>query len=199
MGENILIAGLGNPGKEYAQTRHNVGFMVTDILAKRWGVCFQPEARFLASVATVRRGEDKIFLCQPLTWMNNSGEAVSPLVRYYQVQPSRVLVVLDDADLPVGKLRLRPSGSPGGHHGMESVINRMGSDAIARLKVGIGDAGLRRITGHVLGKFTSSELPIINEVLECAADQTECWLRSGIQKAMNEFNGVFIDPKLEDN
>lgn len=199
MGENYLIAGLGNPGNEYKNTRHNVGFMVTDLLAGHWKASFYEEAKFQACLASVRLGEDRIFLSQPLTWMNSSGDAVGALVRYYQITLSKILVILDDADLPVGKIRLRPGGSTGGHHGLESVINQIGSEDFPRLRVGIGNAGLKRITGYVLGKFQKEELPIIKEVLDRATSQAICWVEHGIQKAMNEFNGDVIVPEQREN
>lgn len=199
VGETFLIAGLGNPESEYALTRHNVGFRVTDLLAERWKASLRPESRFRARVAAVNLGEDRVYLCQPLTWMNLSGEAVAPLARYYHVELARVLVILDDADLPLGMVRLRPSGSTGGHHGLESVLKQVGTENVARLRVGIGDAGQRRIVGHVLGKFQTEEQPTVNKVLVRAADQAECWVRHGIQKAMNEFNGAVSAPEKREN
>lgn len=195
MGKIFLIAGLGNPGKEYACTRHNIGFMVTDLLAQKWKVDFHLESGFKAAVATKTVGEDKIMLCQPITWMNASGQAVGPLMRFYKVPQEQMLVILDDADLPVGKIRLRPGGSPGGHHGLESVIQSVGNDAVPRLKIGIGDAGQRRITGHVLGKFQKEEQPVIEESLGRASELVECWLTEGIQRAMNKFNGAVMAPE----
>ena len=199
MGETFLITGLGNPGTEYALTRHNVGFMVTDLLAAHWKVEFRPESSFKARIAAVNLGEDKLCLCQPLTWMNLSGEAVSAIVRYYKIPLAKVLVIMDDADLPVGTIRMRPSGNTGGHHGLESVLSLLGSNEIPRLKIGIGDAGQKQIKGHVLGKFSKEELPVIEKVLDRAADQAICWVERGIQKAMNEFNGAVAAPEKREN
>lgn len=199
MGETFLITGLGNPGTEYALTRHNVGFMVTDLLAAHWKVQFRPENSFSARIAAVNLGEDRIWLCQPLTWMNLSGEAVSAMVRFYKIPLAKVLVIMDDADLPVGTIRMRPSGSTGGHHGLESVLSLLGSNEIPRLKIGIGDAGQKQIKGHVLGKFSKEELPVIEKVLDRAAKQALCWVEHGIQKAMNEFNGAVAAPEKREN
>ena len=199
MGETFLITGLGNPGTEYALTRHNVGFMVTDLLAAHWKVEFRQESSFRSRIAAVNLGEDKLYLCQPLTWMNLSGEAVSAIVRYYKIPLPKVLVIMDDADLPVGTIRMRPSGNTGGHHGLESVLSLLGSNEIPRLKIGIGDAGQKQIKGHVLGKFSKEELPVIEKVLDRAADQAICWVERGIQKAMNEFNGAVAAPEKREN
>ncbi len=195
--ETYLIAGLGNPGADYALTRHNVGFGVTDLLAERWKAMFRQESSFQARLAFADYGESKVCLCQPQTWMNLSGKAVGALTRYYKIKAENILVVLDDADLPLGRVRMRPGGSSGGHRGMESVILHLGTEDIPRLKVGIGDAGQRRITRHVLGRFGEEELPVMEKVLSRAADQAQCWIAHGIQKAMNEFNGAVAPEKRE--
>lgn len=131
--------------------------------------------------------------------MNLSGEAVSAIVRYYKIPLPKVLVIMDDADLPVGTIRMRPGGNTGGHHGLESVLSLLGSNEIPRLKIGIGDAGQKQIKGHVLGKFSKEELPVIEKVLDRAADQAICWVERGIQKAMNEFNGAVAAPEKREN
>jgi len=126
--------------------------------------------------------------------MNSSGQAVRAVATFYDVLPARILVIMDDADLPVGQLRLRPSGSSGGHHGLESIEEQLGTRDYPRLRVGIGRReGAREITGHVLGKFDSTEAPLIAKVLAVAANQAEAWATAGIQKAMNQFNGVVDD------
>jgi PTH1 family peptidyl-tRNA hydrolase len=193
--ENLhLIVGLGNPGAQYARTRHNVGFMVVEKLADRWRAHWSLEKKFEALVARTERDGRRILLCQPQTFMNSSGEAVRALVNFYDVAPVRVLVVVDDADLPVGHLRLRPGGSSGGHHGLESIETQLGTREYARLRVGIGRRdGAREITGHVLGRFDSTDATLVDKVLIVAADQAETWLTTGIQKAMSQFNGVIDD------
>jgi PTH1 family peptidyl-tRNA hydrolase len=133
-------------------------------------------------------------LCEPQTFMNASGEAVQAVVGFYDVLPERVLVVVDDADLPLGSLRLRPGGSPGGHHGLESIEEHLGTREYPRLRVGIGrQEGAREITGHVLSRFSSTESKLADKVLTVAASQAETWVVAGIQKAMNQFNGVVED------
>jgi len=186
-----LIVGLGNPGGEYARTRHNVGFVVVERLAERWKAAWAFEKKFNARVAKAQRPERQVLLCEPQTYMNSSGEAVGAMVDFYRVPLARVLVAVDDADLPLGELRLRPGGSSGGHHGLESIEQHLGTRDYARLRIGIGRRdGARQITGHVLGRFDSTEAAVMDKVLTVAADQAECWLDAGIQKAMNQFNGA---------
>ena len=193
-----LIVGLGNPGGEYAKTRHNAGFLLANRLAERWKAVWSFEKKFNASVARVQREDRQAMLCQPQTYMNSSGEAVRALVDFYQVPAGRILVAVDDADLPLGELRLRPSGSSGGHHGLESIEQHLGTRDYARQRIGIGRlAGARQITGYVLGKFDSTEAALMDKVLTAAADQAECWLDAGIQKAMNQFNGTVDGPGNE--
>ena len=190
-----LIVGLGNPGAEYARTRHNIGFQVTDRLAVRWRASWALEKKFNARVARVERGERRVLLCQPQTFMNSSGEAVGAVTKFYDIPLSQVLVSVDDADLPLGEIRLRPSGSSGGHHGLESIEQHLGTRDYARQRVGIGrQNGARQITGHVLGRFSSTEAALMDNILTVASDQVETWLESGIQKAMSQFNGVPKSP-----
>ena len=193
-----LIVGLGNPGGEYARTRHNAGFLVVDRLAERWHAGWTYEKKFNARLARVERDARRALLCEPQTYMNSSGEALGALAAYYHVGLPAVLVIVDDADLPLGELRLRPGGSSGGHHGLESIEQHLGSRDYARLRVGIGrQRGAREITDYVLGRFSSTESALLNKVLTVAADQAETWLEAGIQKAMNQFNGVVADPTDE--
>jgi peptidyl-tRNA hydrolase, PTH1 family len=195
--ENLrLIAGLGNPGADYAATRHNIGFVLVDRLAARWRADWGARKRFNARLARVERAGQNVILCQPQTFMNDSGEAVGALARFYQLPPSRTLVVLDDADLALGQMRMRPEGSSGGHHGLESVERQLGTRAYPRLRLGIGRrAGDdREITDYVLGRFLPAELKVMDEVLDRARQQVECWLDDGIQAAMNRFNGAVTAP-----
>lgn len=187
----FLIAGLGNPGAEYARTRHNAGFLLVDHLADKWGAGWGAAGRFEVDVAKAGRGGRVVWLVKPLTYMNASGEAVGALARFYRVPVSQVLVVVDDADLPLGTVRMRPDGSSGGHHGLDSVESHLGTRQYARLRLGIGrvDAAGREITGHVLGRFTASEADVFERVLVHAGAQAACWLEEGIQKAMARFNG----------
>jgi peptidyl-tRNA hydrolase, PTH1 family len=193
-----LIVGLGNPGAEYAGTRHNAGFLAVERLASRQRVDWTYEKKFGARMARVERDETKVLLCEPQTFMNSSGEAVQPLVAFYRISVARLLVVVDDADLPLGEIRLRPGGSSGGHHGLESIEQHLGTNGFARQRIGIGRmAGAREITGHVLGRFRPAEQATVEKVLAAACDQLECWLSAGIQKAMNQFNGIVDGPVKE--
>lgn len=186
-----LIVGLGNPGADYAQTRHNAGFLLVERLAKRWCAVWNRAKKFNARAARAAFEGRRVLLCQPQTFMNASGEAVGQLVKFYQVPISGLLVVVDDADLALGGIRLRAGGSSGGHHGLESVEQYLGIRDYARLRIGIGrKAGQREITDYVLSRFSPEESVLMEKVLGVACDQVECWLREGTQKAMNQFNGV---------
>jgi len=194
--ENLhLIVGLGNPGEAYAGTRHNAGFLVVESLAGRWQAKWTMEKKFQSRVARVERDGRQLYLCQPQTYMNASGEAVGNLIGYYRVMVAKLMVVVDDADLPLGEIRLRARGSSGGHHGLESIEQRLATQEFARLRIGIGRAVSdgRRITNHVLGKFSADETKLLGKILARAADQVECWLTAGIETAMNQFNGVIKD------
>jgi PTH1 family peptidyl-tRNA hydrolase len=192
MEQVFLIAGLGNPGRDYARSRHNAGFLLASILAERWKAEWRAEKQFQACVASVRESSRRVLLCQPQTYMNLSGQAVGALTRYYQIPQDQLLVVLDDADLPLGELRLRPQGGSGGHHGLASVIEHLGTDLLPRLRLGIGrpETDVREITRHVLDSFLAEERVVVDRMLNRAADQVECWLQEGIAQAMNKFNGM---------
>jgi PTH1 family peptidyl-tRNA hydrolase len=191
-----LVVGLGNPGAEYVRTRHNAGFLVVEELARRASSSWHFEKKFDSRVAKLDQDGRRILMVQPQTFMNLSGEAVGGLMGFYQVPLTQLLVVMDDADLPWGELRLRSKGSSGGHHGLESIEKHVGSREFARLKVGIGRKdGRREITGHVLGKFSTEEAKLMDQVLQRAADQAVCWVVEGIERAMNRFNGV-VNPEL---
>ena len=198
--ENLhLVVGLGNPGSRYAQTRHNAGFLVAEVLAQRWKARWVQEARFQALLFRCDRKQRRVMVCQPQTFMNNSGESVVAVMQFFRVPKESLLVVVDDADLPFGEIRLRPSGSSGGHHGLESIEQHMGYRDYARLRVGIGrKTPEREISGHVLSRFASTEAKWLDKVLTTAADQIEIWIEDGIQKAMNRFNGVVTDPANEE-
>src|SRR6266540_2919838 len=158
--ENVyLIVGLGNPGAEYARTRHNAGFLLVERLAGRWQTKWALEPKFAARLARAERDGRRLMLCQPQTYMNQSGEAVGKLTEYFRVPLERLLVVVDDADLPLGEIRLRPHGSSGGHHGLESVEQHAQTRSYPRLRIGIGrtSAEAREITGHVLSRFRAEE------------------------------------------
>jgi PTH1 family peptidyl-tRNA hydrolase len=186
-----LIVGLGNPGAAYAQTRHNAGFLLVERLAQRWKWDWAEERKFKARVAKGQQAGKRVLICQPQTFMNLSGETVGAVAGFYQVTPDRVLVAVDDADLPLGEIRLRASGSSGGHHGLESIEQHLASRTFPRLRIGIGRReGAREITDFVLGRFEEAESVSMGKVLDRASDQVECWVDGGIEKAMNRFNGV---------
>ena len=186
-----LIVGLGNPGADYAQTRHNAGFLLVEKLASRWRMDWSVERKFSARVARGEMHGKRVLLCQPQTFMNLSGESVGEITGFYRLSIAQLVVVVDDADLPFGEIRLRPGGSSGGHHGLESIEQHLGSREFARLRIGIGRRdGARQITGHVLGKFDAGESGALEKILERAAGQLECWLDAGLQKAMSQFNGL---------
>jgi len=181
-----LVVGLGNPGRRYRGTRHNVGWEVVDRLSARWDLPVSREEE----EALVGRGEiagQEVLLAKPLTYMNRSGEAVRGLVRRYGVQPQEVLVIYDDVDLPVGAIRIRPRGSSGGHHGMASVLEALGTSEIPRVRVGIGRPR-GETAEYVLSRFSSEERPLIEEAMERAADAVEAILREGTEAAMNRYN-----------
>jgi len=201
MGPVHLIVGLGNPGAEYENTRHNAGFLVLERLATRYRCGWSHERKMQSRLAKVVVMGRNVWLSQPQTFMNLSGDAVGRLVDYYQVGTEQLMIVVDDADLPLGQLRLRPSGSSGGHHGLESIENRLGSRIYARQKIGIGrvSSGEREIRNYVLGKFATDEKRVLDQVLDRAADQLEDWLQRGIQGAMNQFNGAVGAPLPKDS
>ena len=190
--ENLhLIVGLGNPGAEYARTRHNAGFLLVEKLTERCRANWSLEKKFNARIARVKFSGCRTVLCEPQTFMNLSGEAVAAVMKFYQIAAAQLLVVVDDADLPLGGIRLRERGSSGGHHGLESIEQHLGTRDFARLRIGIGRAdGAREITNFVLGKFGPDEMKLAEKVLTVAGDQAECWRTAGTQKAMSQFNGA---------
>lgn len=182
-----LIVGLGNPGSRYANTRHNVGFMVLDRLAQRARTTIA-RRQCSALVATTEVGGERVCLAKPQTYMNLSGEAVACLLRFYKASPRDLLVVYDDRDLPLGKIRLRERGGAGSHRGMESIIAALGTDDFPRLRVGIGRPPGVDAVAHVLGSFSAEERPIAEDALSRAVEAIEVALREGLPAAMNRFN-----------
>jgi PTH1 family peptidyl-tRNA hydrolase len=183
-----LVAGLGNPGSRYRGTRHNVGFEVIDLLARRHGLTFEA-APAEAMQARWRRPDDVALLAKPLTFMNVSGRAVGDLTRFYKIALPDLLVVCDDVNLPLGRLRLRAAGSEGGHNGLRSIADEFGTAEYARLRVGVGRGDARRdLADHVLARFEPDELPGIEAAVARAADAVETWLSDGLVKTMNVFN-----------
>ncbi|MGE0706241.1 MAG: aminoacyl-tRNA hydrolase [Vicinamibacterales bacterium] len=189
-----LVAGLGNPGPGYRGTRHNIGFAVLDEMARRMSVEFEsgPVNALIARVRQPAGDIGPILFAKPLTFMNNSGEAAGALMRYFRIEPSDLLVVVDDVELPLGKLRARAGGSAGGHNGLKSIIAHIGQD-FARLRVGVGrgneDRSRRELADHVLARFDEGERAEVERMTTRAADAAEMFITSGIAVVMNKFNG----------
>jgi len=182
------IVGLGNPGARYHGTRHNIGFAVADEMARRAGVGFDA-APVNGLIARWRRPEGVALLMKPMTYMNESGQAVGELARYFKIDVADLLVVVDEVQLPLGKLRARARGSAGGHNGLKSVIAHLG-DEFARLRIGVGRGdGNRDLADHVLAKFDKSEAAEVERMTLRAADAAEMFITSGIAAVMNGFNG----------
>ncbi len=182
-----LIVGLGNPGPQYAETRHNVGFLTVERFAKKHGLTSR-KMQFNALTITGPYAGDKIVLARPLTYMNESGRAVAPLVRWLKLDLSDLLVVYDELDLPLGRIRVRPAGSSGGHNGMKSVIAHLGSENFARLRIGIGRPPDGDGINFSLGKFGRDELPVIDAAIERAVAAVEVFFQEGLVATMNKFN-----------
>lgn len=180
-----MIVGLGNPGSEYAQTRHNVGFMLVDKLASDLKVDVTKK-KFNALIGESQIKGEKIILVKPQTYMNLSGEAVGALARWYKISPVDIVVIYDDMDLPLGKLRLRAFGGAGGHNGMKSLISVLGTEKFPRMRIGIGRS--QHSVNHVLGKFHGAEKDTITATLEQTLQAVYTWIHQDINAAMNKFN-----------
>ena len=183
-----MIAGLGNPGAEYAQTKHNVGFMLVDALADRLNAPAWKED-FFSAVTEVRIGGEKVFLVKPLTYMNNSGEAVGSILSYYKMTADDLTVVHDDMDIPAGTVRIRKKGSSGGHNGIKSIIAHVGGENFARVRIGVGrpPAGWT-VINHVLAPFLAEDAPKIREAIGYLLPAVECIVTDGVDLAMNRYN-----------
>ncbi len=184
-----LVVGLGNPGGQYENTRHNAGFLTADELARRGRFAIQ-RLKFKALTAAVEISGQGVLMMKPTTFMNLSGEAVGEAARFYKIPPDHVLVISDDVSLPLGKLRIRTGGSAGGHNGLKSIIQHLGADQFPRVKVGVGEKPHPDydMADWVLGKFQGEDKKVMDEAVKRAADAVECYLRDGPQKAMNRFN-----------
>lgn len=184
-----LIVGLGNPGREYERTRHNVGFRVADELARRQRTEIRDyDKDFEALLAEVALAAQRTLLCKPMTYMNLSGRSVAAIVRFYKVELSDLLVVSDDLDLPIGQIRVRASGSAGGQKGLSDVIQKLGSQDVPRVRIGIGRVHRSATVDHVLGTFAPDEREAAEQAVIDAADACECWVREDITAAMNRYN-----------
>lgn len=194
-----LIVGLGNPGREYRDTRHNVGFMVVEEVARRYALSWvQAPSQVPDAFIAKRYGTDPVLLGKPLTFMNLSGDAVAALTRYYDVAAEDLLVIVDEVSLPFGKLRARARGSAGGHNGLKSVIERLGTTEFSRLRLGVGRGDSRRdLANHVLSTFERSERAELESVITRAADAAEMFAAEGIIKVMNTYNPETASPELD--
>ena len=182
-----IIVGLGNPGREYSETKHNVGFMVIDELAKRWNVASWRK-RNNAEVAECRVAEENVLLVKPQTYMNLSGTAVGELARWYKVAEEDIVVIFDDMDIPAGKLRLRMKGGSGGHRGIESLLQHLNKDSFLRLRMGIGRPPQGwQVVDYVLSRFSEEEKPLLEAAVKRSAEAVECIIEKGMNKAMNMF------------
>ena len=186
-----VIAGLGNPGAQYANTPHSIGFEVADAIAREMGAGGRASASFKGELATGVFAGQKVLLLKPMTYMNLSGDSVAPVVRYHNATPADLLVISDDIDLPVGRLRIRVGGSAGGHNGLKSIIERVGTPAFTRLRVGVGrDAHDRsEVIGHVLGKFDPASRALMDQVVPAAVKAAAAIISTTPQAAMNAWNG----------
>jgi len=181
-----LLVGLGNPGSRYARTRHNVGFMVLEALAEGMGLSFRDRADYRLSDGSIE--DERIILIEPLTFMNRSGSAVKKIADKHAVSPERIIVIHDDLDLATGRIKIRNKGSAGGHKGIESVIQQIGTRDFIRVKIGIGRDPLMPTEAFVLSKFRKEELPLIREAVSRAAEAAVCIITHGPDKAMNKYN-----------
>jgi len=191
-----MFAGLGNPGETYANTPHNVGFDVVDLLAERLGAGWKNSSGFHARVARTTCAGESLLLAKPQTFMNLSGNSVVPLLRYYGGTPSDLTVILDDADLPLGKLRIRASGGSGGHRGLASIIEALGTEGFPRIRLGVGREERGDLVGHVLGKFDAERQTRVRGMIEAAADAAQCLTENGLNEAMNRYNGWSAEEAL---
>ena len=194
-----VIVGLGNPGREYAQTKHNVGFMLVDALADKLGISNWQE-KFDALIAEGRLGTEKILLVKPQTYMNDSGRAVGPLMNWYKLSPEDLIVAHDDMDIPAGTIRIRKKGSAGGHNGIKSVLAHLGDEHFSRVRIGIG----RPLPGwtvinHVLAPFQEEDVPKIKEAIQYLLPAVECIVTEDTDKAMNLYNPKKVKKQKPEN
>jgi PTH1 family peptidyl-tRNA hydrolase len=185
-----VIAGLGNPGRDYARTPHNAGFRAVDALAASLGASWRSEPKYKAEIARATCAAGPLLLVKPQTFMNLSGDSLAPLLGFYKVPAGDLVVVSDEVNLPPGRVRVRPGGSAGGHNGLKNIILHLGTDEFTRIRIGVGGkpAPGSDLANHVLGHFSSEDRPVIEEAFEKAADAVECAIGQGPDKAMNLYN-----------
>ncbi len=189
----FLIIGLGNPGREYELTRHNIGFLTIDRLAERWDVNVN-KYKSKALIGEYRNAHEKVVLVKPQTFMNLSGNAVRSVYQFYKLPIEQLLVIFDDLDLPFGSIRIRKSGGSSGQKGMKSIIEQLGTEEFPRIRVGIGrPPGKMNSVDFILNKFKSSENKELSIILDTCADAVECFIENGIDATMNRYNGSVLD------
>lgn len=190
-----LIVGLGNPGSKYEQTRHNIGFEAVDTLAKSWQLSWQQNRRFQGLFSEGRAtGGNKIYLLKPLTYMNLSGQSIRAVTDWYKLPTDSLLVIYDEMDLPLGRLRVRLGGSAGGHNGMKSIISHLGNENFPRLRIGIGKSNQKEETiSHVLGRFSPDDSQLMTKVLKLVVEVVEVSLKEGVEKAMSLYNNRVVE------
>lgn len=186
-----LIVGLGNPGLKYKGTRHNVGFQAVEKLADHWVASWSEEKKFKARMSRAVLDVRAIHLCEPLTYMNHSGETVVAVIDYFRIDTAQMLVIVDDANIELGEVRLRIDGGTGGHKGLSSIEQHLATPEYPRLRIGVGrpTEAQQELSSHVLGPFAVGEMAILDKVLDRVVQQVRCWLQHGPQQAMNDFNG----------
>ncbi|KEH99454.1 aminoacyl-tRNA hydrolase [Clostridium massiliodielmoense] len=187
----FLIVGLGNPGKEYEHTRHNVGFDIVDVISEKYNIDLNKK-KFKGMYGNGIIAGEKVILLKPLTYMNLSGESVKEAMDFYKIPNENVIVIYDDISLEVGRMRIREKGSAGGHNGIKNIIAHFGSDVFPRIKVGVGQPIQKDLVSHVLGKFNIEDVEILSKVFEAANDATESIIEKGTAEAMNKFNGFKV-------
>jgi len=187
MADQLLVVGLGNPGPQYAKTRHNIGFMVADLLAARIGAPFKVHKRSGAEIVTGRLGNRSVVVAKPRTFMNESGRHIGPLAKFYSVSPADVIVIHDELDIDFGTIRLKVGGGEGGHNGLRSVANALGTKDFQRVRIGIGrPPGRKDPAAFVLEPFTAAERAELATICEGAADATELLIEAGLENAQNK-------------
>lgn len=197
------MVGLGNPGEKYASTRHNVGFMALELLTTREGGRFKPMSKLQGDLADVGSGSDRLRLLMPQTYMNDSGRSIRAALDWFDLEIDQLIVLVDDMDLPLGRLRLRASGGAGGHNGLKSTIQHLGTQDFARLRIGIGAPGRNpeerraRTVSHVLGQFNRSEEPLLQNVLREVLSGLDHIQRQGLDRAGNAINAVNLSPAVD--
>ena len=184
-----IIAGLGNPGREYDMTRHNIGFEVIDYIAEKLNVKVN-KLKFKALYGETKIGQEKVYLIKPQTYMNLSGDSIREFCSFYKIPPENVIIISDDISLSAGRIRIRPKGSAGGHNGLKSIIYQLNSDNFPRIRIGVGAPGHKDydLADFVLGRFTKDEIPVLEEAIINASKAAEEIIKSGIDRAMNRYN-----------